>query len=358
MTEIASPSPRALDLAPECLGPRLEAFLQGHWKAPVRLSNWKRFPAGFSWVTLGCSAAVQQAGAQRTVELILRIGDPKGLLAPYQARPEFMVLQALQAVPGLPVPVVHAYSDDASIIGAPFLITGRVQGDTPMPWKGDAQGRRASDNEALSQDFTDAMAALHRVDWRGTPLGQLWAAARPDTVARDQLRHWARHAGMLDAATTAVPPQMHYAMRWLDREAPVADQVTIVHGDFRVGNFLQQDGRITAILDWELVHAGDPLEDIAWAGLRVFAAGTPRIGGLIERETFNRRYAEMAGVRLRPDVIHYYEVLGLFKSASMLMGATQRVACGSARDVRMASMGFQLASTLLEMNRLITQAPR
>jgi aminoglycoside phosphotransferase (APT) family kinase protein len=356
MNEIAIPQAVALDLAPERLGPRLEVFLQGRLNNPVSLSNWNRFPAGFSWVTLGCSATVQEPGGERMLDLILRIGDPKGLLAPYQAKPEFMVLAALQSVPGLPVPTVHAYSDDLNIIGAPFLITGRVEGDTPMPWKGHSEGRHASHNETLSQEFTDAMAALHRVDWRNTPLGELWAAARPETIARDQVRHWARHVGMLDAATTTFPPQMHYAMRWLDREAPVADQVTIVHGDFRVGNFLQRDGRITAILDWELVHAGDPLEDVAWAGLRVFAAGTPRIGGLIDRDTFNRRYAEMAGVRLRSDVIRYYEVLGLFKSAAMLMGATQRVDSGRARDVRMASMGFQLASTLLEINRLITEA--
>lgn len=355
MTDLSIP-PLALDLAPERLGPRLEAFLQTQWHARVRLSDWCRFPAGFSWVTLGCTVALQQAGVERTLDLILRIGDPNGLLAPYRAKPEFLVLAALQKVPGLPVPSVHAYSDDADIIGAPFLITGRVVGDTPMPWKGNAEQRDEAHNESLSSEFTDAMAALHRVNWRATPLGELWAESRPETVARDQVRHWASHVGILGAAHPQVPPQMYHAMRWLDREAPAADQVTIVHGDFRVGNFLQQDGHITAILDWELVHAGDPLEDIAWAGLRVFAAGTQRIGGLIDREAFNRRYAEVAGVRLRPDVIRYYEVLGLFKSAAMLVGATQRVASGRARDVRMASMGFQLASTLLELNRLITEA--
>ncbi len=354
MTDLSVPS-LALDLSPDTLGPRLEAFLQSTWAAPVRLTEWQRFPAGFSLVTLGCTCSVQRPQGPQTLELILRIGDPRGLLAPYLATPEFLVLQALQAVPGLPVPQVHAHSDDPGVIGAPFLITGRVEGDTPMPWKGNAEQRDAAENESLSLEFTEAMAALHRVDWRATPLAGLWAQATPERVARDQVQHWARHAGLLDAQRTGMPPQMHHAMRWLEREAPVAEQVTIVHGDFRVGNFLQQQGHITAVLDWELVHAGDPLEDIAWAGLRVFAAGTPRIGGLIEREAFNRVYAEQSGVRLRADVIRYYEILGLFKSAAMLMGATQRVASGRARDVRMASMGFQLASTLLELNRLLTE---
>ncbi|MGE0097192.1 MAG: phosphotransferase family protein [Hydrogenophaga sp.] len=354
MTDLSLPA-LALDLSPETLGPRLEAFLQATWSAPVRLEGWQRFPAGFSWVTLGCTCHVQRPQGHQSLALILRIGDPRGLLAPYVAEPEFRVLDALKTVPGLPVPRMHAYSDDHRIIGAPFLVAGRVEGDTPMPWKGNAEQRDAAENESLSREFTDAMAALHRVDWRASSLDRLWPDASPDTVARQQVRHWARHAGLLDVPRIHVPPQMHHAMRWLEREAPVAEQVTIVHGDFRVGNFLQKGGHITAILDWELVHAGDPLEDIAWAGLRVFAAGTPRIGGLIEREAFSRRYAERSGVRLRPEVIRYYEILGLFKSAAMLMGATQRVATGRARDVRMASMGFQLASTLLELNRLLTE---
>jgi aminoglycoside phosphotransferase (APT) family kinase protein len=356
MTDLSAPS-AALDLAPDALGPRLEAFLQALWAVPVRLAQWRRFPAGFSWVTLGCTATLEHPASAQALELVLRIGDPRGLLAPYRAEPEFLVLSALQSVPRLPVPKAHAFSDDTRIIGAPFLITGRVEGDTPMPWKGDADQRAAVHNETLSAEFTDAMAALHRVDWQATPLARLWGDARCDNVARVQARHWARHAGMTDAGgASGVPPQMHYALRWLEREAPLADQVAIVHGDFRVGNFLQLDGHITAVLDWELVHAGDPLEDIAWAGLRIFAAGTERIGGLIERDAFNRRYAERSGVRLRPEVIRYYEVLGLFKSAAMLIGATKRVASGRARDIRMASMGFQLASTLLELNRLLAEA--
>jgi aminoglycoside phosphotransferase (APT) family kinase protein len=167
--------------------------------------------------------------------------------------------------------------------------------------------------------------------------------------------HWARHAGF-GADGHRWPPQMHYAMRWLALRAPAARRVTIVHGDYRVGNFLQRDGRITAVLDWELVHAGDPHEDIAWAGLRVFAAGTERIGGLVDRGEFHRRYAQRAGFEPQADVIRWYEVLGLFKSAAMLLIASHRIESARAHDIRMASMGFQVAATLLELNRLIAEA--
>lgn len=350
MTNLSLPPP--LDLRPDSLGPALATFLQSEWGAPVQLSDWRRFPAGFSWTTIGFTA--RRGPDHPPLDLILRLGDPRGLLAPYSAEPEFVALSALQGVPDLPVPQAHAFSDDPAILGAPFLVTARVDGDTPMPWSRDAARREDAQNESLARDFTDAIAALHGVDWRATPLSSLWAGVDPQRLALNQVDAWARHAGMADDRQRAGRlPQMHYALHWLRRHAPADGQPVIVHGDYRVGNFLQVDGRITAILDWELVHLGDAHEDLAWAGLRVFAGGTPRIGGLVDRDLFRRRYEERTGCRVRLDVLHYYEVLGLFKSAAMLVGAVRRIETGQASDIRMASLGFQLSATLLEINRLI-----
>ncbi|HMN78333.1 MAG TPA: phosphotransferase family protein [Burkholderiaceae bacterium] len=346
-------SDACVDLSAAALGSRLAPFLSAALKRPVRLDGWRRFPAGFSWITVGFRATPDGGG--EALELILRIGDPRGLLAPYRAEPEYCALQALQGLAALPVPRVFAFSDDAGIIGAPFLVTGRVEGDAPMPWKGAAESRSEERNASLARDFTDGLVALHGVDWRATALQRLWGEVDAATVARDQTRYWWRHAGFAEDAANA-PPQMYYTMRWLLRHAPAARRVVIVHGDYRVGNFLQKDGRITAVLDWELVHPGDPHEDLAWAALRVFSGGTGRVGGIMDREAFFERYARQAGFAPEPAVLHYYEVLGLFKSAAMLLSAVHRVETGRGRDVRMAAMGFQVASTLLEVNRLIAEA--
>lgn len=343
-----------LDLSADALSRRLGPFLSRALQRPLRLDGWHRFPAGFSWITLGLRATPED-GTGAALHLILRIGDPQGLLAPYRAEPEYRALEALQGLEALPVPRVFAFSDDVSVIGAPFLITGHVDGDTPMPWKGAAEARDSEHNGSLARDFTDGLATLHGVDWRATALKRLWGEVDAATVAREQTLHWWRHAGFADDASQA-PPQMHHAMRWLLRHAPAAPRVVIVHGDYRVGNFLQRNGRITAVLDWELVHAGDPHEDLAWAALRVFSGGTGRVGGLMERAAFIDRYARKAGFTPDPAAWRYYEVLGLFKSASMLLSASQRVESGRAHDIRMASMGFQVASTLLELNRLMTEA--
>lgn len=338
--------------APE-LPARLQAWLSQRWGKPVQATGLSRFPAGMSWVTIGFTAT---SPGEPALELILRVGDPGGLFSPYSARPEYEALAALSSVPGLPIPKVYAYSDDARILGAPFVITQRVHGDTPTPWGG-ADERGETANQSLGHDFADALGAIHAFDWTATPLAA-WVEGRegpitPQTTALHEMRYWSRHANLCNGPT---PPQMHYAMRWLEANAPEAERITIVHGDYRVGNFLQHDGRITAILDWELVHLGDPHADLAWAGLRTFSAGTTRIGGLIDRDVFYRRWQAGTGLQVRPDVVRYYEVMVQFKMASMLMGAMIRVQTGRSRDVRMAAMGFQLTSTLMELNKLIAEA--
>jgi aminoglycoside phosphotransferase (APT) family kinase protein len=343
-----------LDLSIPVLSQRLGRFLGERLGEEVRLDGWRRYPAGFSWITIGVRATpvADPASGQ---DLIVRIGDPHGLLAPYRAEPEFRVLSVLRDVPGVPVPPVVDYCDEPNVLGAPFLITRRVPGDAPMPWKGDVERRCAARNARLASDFIDALVALHAVDWSRTELATLWGVVAPADVARAQVLAWWRHAGF-DADPDRAPPQMAYARRWLWRHAPPAPQTVIVHGDYRVGNFLQRNGRITAILDWELVHPGDPHEYFPGGGWRVFGGGRGGVGGIVERDVFFARYAERAGWTPQPWVLRYYEILGMFKSASMLLGAARRITTGRATDVRMASMGFQVASTLLELNRLIGEA--
>jgi aminoglycoside phosphotransferase (APT) family kinase protein len=336
------------------LQPRLAGYLQRLWDKPVRVRDFRRFPVGLSWTTIGFTAETGEEGeAGEVLPLVLRLGDPGGLFAPYTARPEFVALTALAGVPSLPLARAQGYSDDAEILGAPVMVVELVAGDTPMPWRGAGPANGAGAQPSLADDFADALAAIHAFDWRRSELAGLAGDTSPAGVARHQVGHWARHAGLLEEGAH---PQMHYAMRWLEANAPEAEHVTVVHGDYRVGNFLQSGGRITAILDWETVHLGDPHEDLAWAQSRTFAAGTSRVGGLFDRDAFHARYQARSGIRIRPEVLRYYDVMVQFKMAAIQIGAQRRVDAGRASDVRMAVIGFQVAPALMELNRLIGEA--
>lgn len=343
-----APRPPAFDAADPSLPGRLAAWLGEHWGRAVSVSNWQRFPVGMSWVTIGFTATCEG----QAQSLILRLGDPKGLFAPYRTEPEFLALSALAHAPEIPVPAVLARCDDAAVLGAPFMVTARVAGDTPTPWNS-AAIRDEAERAALGHAFSDVLGALHAFDWRATPLAGWAGGLTPANTALRELDRWAAEAGH---PGQPLPPAMHHGLRWLQARAPVADRIALVHGDYRVGNFLRVGDRITAILDWELVHLGDPHEDLAWAGMRAFSPTAGQVGGLVDRATFLARWSARSGLRLDEARLRYYQVMMQFKSAAMLLGAVRRVQAGRAGDARMAAMGFQLAPTLMEMLRLMETA--
>ena len=79
----------------------------------------------------------------------------------------------------------------------------------------------------------------------------------------------------------------------------------MVHGDYRLGNFLERDGRITAILDWELVHLGDPVEDLDWAFLPQYRAGTGLFCGLAAEDEFLQRFEAQSGLTVAPQTLKF-----------------------------------------------------
>ncbi len=148
-------------------------------------------------------------------------------------------------------------------------------------------------------------------------------------------------------------PLAEWGIRWLKRHNPVAPRVTIVHGDYRTGNFLEQGGRITAILDWELVHLGDPHEDLAWVSMPMYMGGSKYLCRLCEPEWFYERYAQQSGIAVSMASVRYYQVFSLLKLAATHMAAARCFEEGRFNDMRMPAMGSQIATCLRQMDKLI-----
>ena len=238
---------------------RLGQYLSGAVGRTVSVERVTKFPAGFSWIT----CEVSLSGFPGANEAILRVGPPYGLFAPYSAMPEFESLSAL-AASEVPAPRVYLASDDPAILGAPFFLSEKVEGDTPLPWGSQGQTIHGARRESLAADFISALAALHRFDWRATPLAKWGEGVTPENAALKQVDDW---EARFRRWALRPHPMAHRALQWLRGNAPVAERLSLVHGDYRLGNFLERDGRISAILDWELVHLGDPVEDLGWAFL-------------------------------------------------------------------------------------------
>lgn len=332
---------------------RLAAFMGAQGLGDLTVGPLRRYTVGFSWVTYGFHAAWEGEDGPVERDLILRVGPPNGIFAPYKASPEFHTLRALGGS-GVPVPHAHWYSDAAAALGAPFFVCDLVRGEAPIPWTHD--GGSAFDEptrQALGEQFVSALAALHRLEWRGTPVAGIGGGTDVNTTAVERVEQW---EGLLRQWTDRRVPMLEWAAIWLKENAPVAPKISVVHGDFRIGNFLVADGRITAILDWELVSLGDPVEDLGWICLQAWRGRTPHMCHLLTREELRDRYCALTGLDVGLAAIRYWEVFGTYKLAVMHYGATHCFQSRGFNDLRMAGMGAQIPRMLLQLDAAMERA--
>lgn len=332
---------------------RLTRFLTSQGFDDVDITCLHRFTVGFSWITFGFRARWRQGGQAGERDLILRLGPPNGIFAPYKASPEFVTLRALQGG-GVPVPDVHWHSDSSDAFGAPFFICDFVRGEAPLPWTRD--GRPAFDEHTrgtLATQFVAALAALHRFDWKGSAVESIDGSRQTARAAFDRIDLW---ESLLISWSKARVPMLEWAAIWLRERAPVAPRISVVHGDFRIGNFLVDGGRITAILDWELVRLGDPSEDLGWICMHAWRGRSPYMCHLFERDELLERYNALTGFDVQSDAVRYWEAFGTYKLAVMHYGAQFCFETRGYDDMRMAGMGAQIPRLLLQVESAMERA--
>jgi aminoglycoside phosphotransferase (APT) family kinase protein len=230
----------------------LSGFLALQWGAAVTITGLHRFHGGAARETYRFDAT---AGARREA-LVLRRDPPSSLIETDRA-PEFAALRDMHDA-GVPVPE-PLWLDVGNELGAPGFIMREVPGVhaanilLPDPY-GDARHR-------VGTQLFETLGRIHCVD--SGRMARLLDAPAPADAWRVRLDHWRRVV-----AEDAIGPEpvAWAAIRWLEAHPPPpAQRIAIVHGDYRSGNFLVDDANcIKAIVDWEMVHLGDPLEDLAW----------------------------------------------------------------------------------------------
>ena len=324
----------------------LAAYMSRKLGEPIEIRAFKRHSSGFSWITYGFLAR-DSVGQQR--KLILRVGPPNGLFAPYSVLPQ---VHALQAVAGkkFPAPQLVSFAEDGAEIGFPFFICTHVEGAVATPWAGSALD--GDHRRIIAKQFIEILAALHCVDWTQTPLAPA-AGASPARIELQPIATWRK---TLARPTARYYPLLDWGGRWLEDHCPVPPRVTIVHGDYRIGNFLEQDQKITAILDWELTHIGDPHEDLGWALLPTFNAGSRKFYGVMERQEVIDIYQNASGIELSPKSLAFYEAFALYQAAGIQMCAVHAFEVGRFNDMRMAAMATQMASMVRAFDRALEAA--
>jgi len=326
---------------------RLSAYLTAQTGAPVAITGLRRFPVGFSWATFGLTASLPDGDR----DLILRMGPDTGLFAPYLARPQYLVQKVLSPT-DIKVPDAYWYSDDPAVMGMPFYVSEKAVGDAPIPFVSNGAEFETGYRDSLARDFVDQLAAIHRFDWKASPLAEWDTGQTVENVAAREIDFWEQ---LHDRWATRPYPMVYCTLTWLRANLPVAPRVAIVHGDYRIGNFLEVDGRITAILDWELAHLGDPHEDIGWAFLPQYSGGSGLVCRLISRQDFIARYQDKTGITVDPATLKFYIVLNLFKIAMTQLAGVSCFESGDFDDMRMPAMGTQIFAAFRQIQKAIEE---
>ena len=255
------------------LAEQLATYLTRTGGAPVTVEALTRIPGGASRETYAFDA-VAADGARRG--LILR-RDPVGSLIDTDREVEFLAYRSFHG--RVPVPEPVALEAGGAELGRPFFLMERIDdGQVASPIAVDPYGAAAS---MLGEAFFTALGRIAAVDPTHLPLAAALARPAPDTAWRAALDEW---AGIIDRDERHPQPIVRAAIRRLyANPPPPAQRIAVVHGDYRSGNFLHDgSGRLLALLDWEMAHLGDPLEDLAWATDPLWGHGDPtRVAGLL-----------------------------------------------------------------------------
>jgi aminoglycoside phosphotransferase (APT) family kinase protein len=199
---------------------------------------------------------------------------------------------------GVPVAPVVAHGGADAVLGASWIVMQAVSGTTDPRRILAAQGVPAPD--ALIDSVAAALAAVHRM-----PADPALAPRVDDPIA--QLRAAYDSLGQAH-------PVFELAFRALGADRPAARR-TLVHGDFRVGNLMVAPEGVSAVLDWELAHVGDPLEDLGWLCVPAWRFSRPDrpAAGLGSREQLAQAYERHAGVPVDLDALRRWELAGTLR---------------------------------------------
>jgi len=327
-------------IGPDALA-RLEIWLAGQAGAAcVRLEDVQRLSGGAISLNLAVDLIVDGGALAGRHPCVLRAASPASLSASLSKTQEFAVLKAAFTA-GVAAPEPLFACDDAGVLERPFYIMRRAHGI--------GAGRLVTKSEAaqpeLARELGRQLGLLHRIAPGNPGLALLtMPELSPGLAAARLYRAWLGGEASRD-------PVLAWGLRWLERNAPPAGELVLCHRDYRTGNYLVEDGRLTAILDWEFAGWSDPMEDVAWFCSRSwrFARMDREAGGLADRADFYAAYEETSGRRVDPARIAFWETSAYLRWATIAHMQGQRHSSGVEPSLELALTGRMVPEILNDM---------
>ncbi len=317
------------------LAERLGAYLSRTSGSPTTIEALSRIPGGASRETYSFDAVTRG----RREGFILR-RDPAGSLIETDRRLEFLAIRSF-AGKGVAAPEAILLEEQGGELERPFFIMSRVEGGvTGSPLAADPLGEHGG---AIGKQFFSFLGKIAAEPIDDLPLRQAAVCPKQPDCWRRELDYW---AGVIDADEQHPQPIVRAAIRRLYRTAPPPPaKIAVVHGDYRLGNFLHDGaGRILAILDWEMAHLGDPLEDLAWSMDPLWShPGDGRISGMVPREEALAIWRRASGLDIDAAALAWWSLFASVKGQAIWTSAAKAWRDGGMVEPILAFSGWYTA---------------
>lgn len=328
---------------------RLEQFItrqSGYETAKV--TNLRQLPGGASKETWAFDLYRSQDTPEKTNPLVLRIERSSPLPVSIDLKKEFQLLREVHAA-GIKVP--RPYWSGEEELGSPFYIVERIEGET-LVRRLQREDRYQRAREIIPGQLAGMLARIHRLSLENGGFDFMPFRSRNGSPALSELLFYEK---LLDQFSPDPHPAIELVIRWLKRHLTVATAQVLLHGDYRLGNIIFNEHGVQSILDWELSHIGDPLEDLGYISVQAWRFGqdSKPIGGIGQREDFYRAYEQAGGFPLDPESLYYWEIFGNLKWAIITIFQTIPFLQGASQSIELASLGRKTAEVELQMLALI-----
>ncbi|MBI5284659.1 MAG: phosphotransferase family protein, partial [Chloroflexi bacterium] len=336
-------------MADDEFGAKIAEFIRRSSGAQqVDIADLRRLTGGASRETWSLDATLHFAGRDDVQPLILQRdvrGAPKGMSRAL----EFRLIAAAHDA-GVPAPLPMFLGDDS--LGGEFFMVRRVDGET-LPRRLLREDVYAEARGVQPPQLGRALAQIHAIDVEEYKLDALPAPPEGITPAAFEVQ---RYEQIFRAIALEPHPAFELAFRWLQkhpvvREAALtprpplpqgekgstAGRRTLVHGDYRIGHMLIGAEGLRVVLDWELAHVGDPMEDMGFICVRSWRFGGPKpVGGIGEREEFFAAYEEAGGGKVDPERVRFWEVFGNLRWGVICLSQARTYLDGHSKSVELA----------------------
>lgn len=320
------------------LASQFAAYVEGRMEGVSQMcvTRLSRIHGGASRQTYSIDLDYIEAGVNKTLGLILR-RDPVDSLIATERKVEFAAICSMEGVK-IPVPRALFLEESHAPLGAPFFVMERVNtGVAAAPFLLEALDPH---RERLGRQMFAQMGAIAAVDPAGSPLAEVIETPAKEACWARELDYW---EGEIDKHGRKPEPIAKAAIRHLRRNPPPpAQKLSIVHGDYRIGNFLHDEkGKITAVLDWEMAHIGDPYEDVAWCADLLWSGGdVARAAGMLPWPDAIAEWELASGLKFDFAAFEWWSIFSSVKALGIWISSARAFADAANDDPILAFSGW------------------